>query len=119
MATVDRPMVESAMTSVVLRPIRSPKMSEECRANRSRQKCDTKGGERFQSGRGGVGSGKEQPGKNQHRGGSVNVEIEELDRGADQAGKKDLARRIDWPNGLRRAHRISDISFYLALFTVE
>ena len=46
--------------------------------------------------------------ENQHRGGGVDVEIEELDRGADEAGEEDLPRRVDgsWKqNGRTRAHR--------------
>ena len=43
----------------------------------------------------GSDAGKEQLGKHEHRGGCVDVEVEELDRRADQAGKQHLARRVD------------------------
>ena len=41
-----------------------------------------------------IGRRKEQPGKDEHRRGRVDVEIEELDRRADQAGKQHLPRRV-------------------------
>ena len=40
-------------------------------------------------------AGKNSRGKDDHRGGGVDVEVEELDRRADQAGKQHLARRVD------------------------
>ncbi len=84
-------------------------VAEERGADRPRQKRDAKGGERGERGGGRVGRRKEQPGKNEHCRGRVNVEIEELDGGADEAGEQHLARRIDrrmGPGG-DRAHGYS------------
>src|SRR6202020_2858011 len=47
-----------------------------------------------------IALGKEQPWKNQHRGGGIDVEIIELDGGSDHAGQKDAAR------GPRIGHKV-------------
>ena len=54
-----------------------------------------------------IGLREEQRRKDQHRGGGVNVEVEELDRRADQAGEQDLCRAVDqfWGRGPDVAHR--------------
>jgi hypothetical protein len=70
-------------------------VTEQGRANgagheRNRERC-----ERRECGRRGIGSWKEQPRKDDHRGSRVDVKVEELDRRADQAGKEHLARRVD------------------------
>ena len=51
----------------------------------------------------GVGGREEQPRKHQHRRGGVDVEVEELDGGADQAGEQHLLRRVDRFGGIHRA----------------
>jgi hypothetical protein len=48
----------------------------------------------LQGGGSGIAGREEQLGEHQHGGRGVDVEIEELDGGADQAGKQDGGRRI-------------------------
>ena len=69
-------------------------MAEQHRADRPRDEGDRKRRQRGERGRGRVGGREEQPGKDEHGGGGVDVKVEELDRGPDQAGEQDLAGRI-------------------------
>ena len=57
--------------------------------------------------------GKEQPRKHEHGRVRVDVEVEELDGGPDQAGEQDLRRAVDGPPGLRvrLAHTWNAIMF--------
>ena len=71
-------------------------VAEERRAEGSRDEGDGEGGERGQRGGGGIFLGEKESGKNQDGGGGVNVEIEKLDGGADQAGEKNLCGAVDW-----------------------
>ena len=75
-----------------LAPDAIAEMPEQSRPDGPREECQRKGRERLQHGRGRIAFGKEQPGKHQHRGRGVNIEIEELDGRADQARKQDAAR---------------------------
>ena len=75
-------------------------MAEQGRADRPREKRDPKRRQRGERGRGRIGRREEQPRKDEHRGGGVDIEIEELDSRANQAGEEDLARRVDRCVGL-------------------
>jgi len=74
-------------------------VAEERGSDGSCQKGDAKGCQGGERGGGGIGRRKEEAGKDQHGGGGVDVEVEELDGGADEAGEEDLVWGID---GLRR-----------------
>jgi hypothetical protein len=52
---------------------------EQGRSNRARKKSQAEGGERLQQRRGGIAFGEKQTGKHQGGGGSVYIEVEELD----------------------------------------
>jgi hypothetical protein len=88
-ATVDRPIVSSAATSVALRPTRSPKWPN---------KADPTGRAKNASAKvasdcsivavAGSAGREEQRREHQHRRRGVDVEIEELDRRTDQAGEQ-------------------------------
>ena len=93
--TVETPIVISAATSVVLRPTRSPKWPNSADPIGRARKAMRERGERRQRGRRRIGRRKEQPRKHEHRGRGVDVEVEELDRRADQTREQDLARRVD------------------------
>ena len=70
-------------------------VTEQRRADRAGEERDRERGERCQRRRGRIRLRKEQARKDQHRGGRVDVEIEELDRGADQAREQHLRRSVD------------------------
>ena len=80
-------------------------VAEERRPDRPRQECDPEGGERRERGRRRVRRRKEQAGKDEHRGGRVDVEVEELDGRADEAGKQHLSRPVCRPDGSARRRR--------------
>ena len=63
-------------------------------AEGTREEGDGEGSKRCKSGSRGVGGWKEQPREYQHGSGCVDVEIEELDGGADHAGKQNLPGRV-------------------------
>ena len=92
--TVDSPIVSSAATSVALRPMRSPKWPNSAEPIGRAKKRDRERRERLQRRRRGVGGREEQLRKHQDGGGRVDVEVEELDRGADQAGEQHVARAV-------------------------
>jgi hypothetical protein len=96
-AKVDRPIVESAKTSVLLRTGRSPKWPKSAepigRAMKAMAKMASDA-----SRCGGVGGRKEQLWEDDDRGGGVDVEVEELDGGADETGKEHLQRRVPPPS---------------------
>ena len=88
------PIVSSAATSVVLRPMRSPKWPKSAEPiGRARNAIANVASEASVA-EAGSDAGKEQPGEDEHRGGRVDVEVEELDRRADQAGEQHLARPV-------------------------
>ena len=70
-------------------------MAEDQGANRPGDKSDSKSSQRRQSGRGRIGQGKKQMGKRQDRRRALDVKIEELDGGPNQAREKHLERRVD------------------------
>jgi hypothetical protein len=70
-------------------------VAEHRRTHRAREEGQRERGQRLQHRGVLVRSGKEQRREHQHRGGSVDVEVEELDRGADQACEQHPARGID------------------------
>ena len=70
-------------------------MAEERRTKRSREKCNRKRRQRSKRGRCWIRSGKEQPGKDEHGSGRIDVEIKKLDRGPNKTRKKHLRRRVD------------------------
>ena len=80
---------------------------EKRRPDRAGEERDGKRGQRRQRRRGRVRGGEEEPGKDQHRGRRVDVEVEELDRRPDQAGEEHLSRRIGSRRrgGCGRRHR--------------
>ena len=69
-------------------------MTEQRRAERPRKEGDRKRGQRRQRRRRRIFLRKEQPRENQHRRGRVDVKVEKLDRGADEAGKQYLSGRV-------------------------
>ena len=69
--------------------------AEEGRTDGPAQKRDAKGGHRGECGRNWIGGREEQFGKNEHGGRCVDIEVEELDGGADHAGEQHLARGVD------------------------
>ena len=73
-------------------------VAEQRRADRPGEERDREGRQRRERRRRGIGGRKEQPREDEHRRGRVDVEVEELDRRADQAGEQHLPRGID---GLR------------------
>ncbi len=88
-------------------------VAEERRADGTGHERDRERGERGERGRGGIGRGKEQLRKDDDRGGRVDVEVEELDRGADEAGEEYLTRCVDGLGrvldaALTAAHHASD-----------
>jgi hypothetical protein len=91
MHTVESPIVSSAATRVVLRPTRSPKWPKSAEPiGRARNASANVSSEASRAAAGPT------PGRTasetQHRRGGIDVEIEELNRGADEAGKEDLRR---------------------------
>ena len=85
-------------------------VAEERRADGPRQEGDAEGGERGEAGGGRIRCGKEERGKDEDGGRSVDVEVEELDGGADEAGEQDLQRSVDAAGrigGRGGAHRVS------------
>ena len=68
-------------------------VAEQRRAQRPGEERQGEGGQRLQGRGGRLRSREEQLREHQHRGGGVDVEIEELDGGADQAGEQDPAGR--------------------------
>ena len=101
-----------------LAPDAVAKVAEQRRPNRPRQKRNAKRRQRRERGRRRVGRRKEQPRKHQHRRGGVNIEVEELDGGADQAGKQHLARAIHGHAcpGVGGAHPISGFQLNFECF---
>jgi hypothetical protein len=118
---VDSPIVNSAATSVVLRPMRSPKCPNSAEPiGRARNAIANVASEA--SGRRWVRGREEQPRKYQHSGRRIDVEVEELDRRADEAGKEEPAwenspalrpRRAVWSYGRRfyQATACPDLGF--------
>ena len=78
-----------------LAPKTVAEMPEDHGTDRSREKGDTEGGQGGQRRGGGVRRREEQAWEHQHRRRGEDIEIEELDRGADQAGQEHLPRRVD------------------------
>src|SRR4029079_9970930 len=70
-------------------------MAEERRANRSGEKGDAEGRERRQRRRRRIRGRKEHFRKDEDRCGRIDVEVEEFDRGANQAGKQHLRGAVD------------------------
>jgi hypothetical protein len=93
---VEMPMVSSAATSVALRPMRSPKWPNRAEPTGRAKKAMAKVAKRLQHGRGRVPGREEQLREHQHRGGGVDVEVEEFDGGADQACEQDGRRLVAW-----------------------
>src|SRR5204863_218329 len=89
----------SLIVSRTYRPTRTSaalaKMAEQRRSDRPREKRNRKCRQRGERGRGRIRGREKQPWKHEHRRGRVNVEIEEFDRRADQAGEQHLARTVD------------------------
>ena len=83
-------MVESASTSVVLRPMRSPKWPKSAEPMGRARKAMPKVASEASRAESRVGGGEKERGKDQHRGGGIDVEVEELDGRADQAGEEHL-----------------------------
>ncbi len=109
-------MVDSATTNVVFRPMRSPKWPNSAEPiGRARNAIPNVASEASVAD-GRIGRWKEQAGKHEHRRSRVNIEIEELDGRADQAGEQHLARRVDRlvSHGLYHAHQNSD-SYWLKI----
>src|SRR6185312_15127934 len=67
-------------------------VSEQRRADGSRDEGDAEGGERSEPRGAGVGRWEEERGKDEHRGRGVDVEVEELNGGAHERGEEDGAR---------------------------
>ena len=70
-------------------------MTEKRGPDRTSQKCNSERREGSERGGRRVGGRKEQVRKNQNGSRGIDVEIEKLDRGPDQACEQDLARAID------------------------
>src|ERR1700684_66162 len=66
-------------------------MPEQRRPDGAREESQREGRQGLQHGRGGIAFGEKQLGKYQYRGGGVDIEIEELDGGADQAREQNPA----------------------------
>ena len=90
----ERPWSSSATHQRGLAADAIAEVAEERRADRPREEGDAKRRERGERGGGRVGRGKEQLGKYEHRRGRVDVEVEELDGGADEAGEQHLAGAV-------------------------
>ena len=95
MATVETPIDESAITSVVLRPMRSPKCPNSAEPTGRATKRDSESRQRRQHRGSGSGLRKKQVREDQHRRRRVDVKIEILNGRAHHAGKQHLARRVD------------------------
>src|SRR5579864_9312851 len=85
-------------------------MTEERRPEWPCEKRNRKRRQRGERGRGRVRSGKEQLGKYKYGGGRVDVEVEELDGGANETGKQDLARPVHSRAGAVLENRDVDVS---------
>jgi hypothetical protein len=84
--------VSSAATSVVLRPMRSPKWPKSATDGRATNAIANVASEAAADA---DRTRERTAGEHEHRRGRVDVEIEELDRGADQAGEHGLPRAVD------------------------
>ena len=73
-----------------LAPHAIAKVAEQRRADRARDKGDGEGGQRLQRRGGRVALWEEDMWKHDHRGGGIDVEVEELDGGTDQRGDDDF-----------------------------
>ena len=104
--TVDRPIVSSAATSVVLRPTRSPKCPNSADPIGRARNAIAKVASDASVADGRIGRWKEQPREDEDRRGRVDVEVEELDGGADQAREQDLRGCVDGGSGLSHAGQI-------------
>jgi hypothetical protein len=82
-------MVESARTSVVLRPTRSPKWPKSAEPIGLAIKAMAKVASEASVAAVASG-GKEQLGEDDDRGGGINIEVEELDGSADETGEEHL-----------------------------
>ena len=72
-------------------------VSEEGRADGTGEEGDAESGEGVETRGCGISRREEEAGKNENGGGGEDVEIEELNGGADEAGDEDLGRRVDRP----------------------
>ena len=97
MSTVETPIVRSAATSVVLRPMRSPKWPKSAEPIGRATKAIANVASDASVADAGSDAGKKQAREHEHRGGRVDVEVEELDRGADHAREQHLAGAVDRP----------------------
>ena len=88
-------MVSSAADQRRLASDAVAEVTEERRTDGPREERDPKRRQRGERGGGRVGRGKKQPGKDQHRRRRVDIEVEELDGGANQAGEQHLARPVN------------------------
>ena len=76
-------------------------MAEQRRPDRTREKCEGKGGQRLQHRRGGIAFGEKKFGKHQHRGGGVDIEVEKFDGCADETREQNAARLLRVGPGYR------------------
>ena len=88
-------MVESASDQRGFAADAVAEVAEEGGADGPGEEGDGEGGERGEGGGGGVGRGEEQLREDEHGGGGVDVEVEEFDGGADEAGEEDLRGRVE------------------------
>jgi len=83
-----------------------PEVTKHRRAHRACDERHREGGQGLQQGGLVAAFREEQVREHQHRGGGVDVEVEELDGSADQAGQQDTAGRIHgWRGSGDRRHR--------------
>ena len=85
-------------------------VAKERGADGTGEEGDAEGGERGEGGAGGIGRGEEEAREDEHGGRGVDVEVEELDGGADEASKENLSWSVDGSvdggvDGGRRAGR--------------
>ena len=104
-------MVSSAATSVVLRPTRSPKWPKSAEPIGRAKNAIANVASEASVAEAGSDAGKNKLREDQHRRRRVDVEVEELDRRADQAGKQHLAGPVDGHAGTGGvlAHRNADV----------
>jgi len=94
MMNVERPMVESASTSVFFRPIRSPKCPNSAEpTGRAKNASPNVASEASLAATGSEAGRK--AAENQHGGRGKDVKVEILDGRADHAGKQNIPRSID------------------------
>ena len=94
MRTVDTPIVIKAATSVTLRPMRSPKWPKKTAPIGRGEEGDREGGEGLQDGRGRIAGREEQRREDEDCRRRIHIEVEEFDRGADQAREQNACGRI-------------------------